>query len=98
MKWCSLLAVAVLTMAEAKNKAPTADEAVIVVGGGLAGLSASIEIVKAGGKLILIDSEPQLGGNSAKASSGESFPLCSEAKLFRYQRLQHGDAGQAGHP
>ena len=42
----------------------------IIVGGGLAGLSAAIEALKAGSKVIIVDSEKNLGGNSAKASSG----------------------------
>jgi len=45
-------------------------EPVLVVGGGLAGLCASIEAAKRGAKVIIIDKEGQLGGNSAKASSG----------------------------
>ncbi|PAV83747.1 hypothetical protein WR25_13316 [Diploscapter pachys] len=45
---------------------------VIIVGGGLAGLSATIEALEGGAKVILIDSEKSLGGNSAKASSGIS--------------------------
>lgn len=43
---------------------------VIVVGGGLAGLSAVLEALNAGAKVILVDKEANLGGNSAKASSG----------------------------
>lgn len=43
---------------------------VIVVGGGLAGLSASIEILRTGGSVIIIEKGERLGGNSAKASSG----------------------------
>eukprot|EP00761_Pharyngomonas_kirbyi_P007210 gb/GECH01007220.1/.p1 GENE.gb/GECH01007220.1/~~gb/GECH01007220.1/.p1 ORF type:complete len:546 (+),score=151.86 gb/GECH01007220.1/:1-1638(+) len=43
---------------------------VIVVGGGLAGLSATIESTRAGNSVILIDKEKRLGGNSGKASSG----------------------------
>ncbi|CAJ1431119.1 unnamed protein product [Effrenium voratum] len=43
---------------------------VIVVGGGLAGLCASIEAAKKGALVTIIDKEAQLGGNSVKASSG----------------------------
>ena len=43
---------------------------VVVVGGGLAGLSAAIESERAGCHVILVDKESGLGGNSAKASSG----------------------------
>jgi succinate dehydrogenase/fumarate reductase flavoprotein subunit len=43
---------------------------VIVVGGGLAGLSAAHTILERGGNVILIDKNPFLGGNSTKATSG----------------------------
>jgi flavocytochrome c len=42
----------------------------IVVGTGLAGLTAALEILDRGGKVVLIDKEPTVGGNSIKASSG----------------------------
>uniref|UniRef100_A0AC34EZI1 FAD-dependent oxidoreductase 2 FAD binding domain-containing protein n=1 Tax=Panagrolaimus sp. ES5 TaxID=591445 RepID=A0AC34EZI1_9BILA len=53
-----------------KTKAPKPDEPIIIVGGGLAGLSAALEALKADGTVILIDKSKDLGGNSAKASSG----------------------------
>ncbi|WKY00820.1 hypothetical protein Q1695_015109 [Nippostrongylus brasiliensis] len=59
-------------MADARRKAPSSDEAVIIVGGGLAGLSAAVEALERGAKVIIIDGEKNLGGNSAKASSGIS--------------------------
>jgi flavocytochrome c len=43
---------------------------IVVVGGGLAGLSATIEAYRAGAHVTLLEKEPRLGGNSAKASSG----------------------------
>ncbi|PWV11149.1 putative NADH-dependent fumarate reductase [Trypanosoma cruzi] len=43
---------------------------VIVVGGGLAGLSAAIEATACGAQVILLEKEPRVGGNSAKATSG----------------------------
>jgi succinate dehydrogenase/fumarate reductase flavoprotein subunit len=39
---------------------------VIVVGGGLAGLSAAHTIIQRGGNVILLDKNPFLGGNSTK--------------------------------
>ena len=42
----------------------------IVVGTGLAGLSATLNILDRGGKVLLIEKEHRLGGNSNKASSG----------------------------
>eukprot|EP01025_Chloroclados_australasicus_P054528 TRINITY_DN6466_c0_g2_i3.p1 TRINITY_DN6466_c0_g2~~TRINITY_DN6466_c0_g2_i3.p1 ORF type:complete len:456 (-),score=86.94 TRINITY_DN6466_c0_g2_i3:299-1666(-) len=45
----------------------------MVVGGGLAGMSAALEAGAVfNGKIIIIEKEKQLGGNSAKASSGVS--------------------------
>lgn len=43
---------------------------VIVVGGGLAGLSAAHTVLERGGKVILLDKNSFLGGNSTKATSG----------------------------
>jgi len=43
---------------------------VIVVGGGLAGLSAAHTVLERGGKVVIIDKNPFLGGNSTKATSG----------------------------
>jgi flavocytochrome c len=47
---------------------PMADA--IVVGSGLAGMAATLNILDRGGFVILIEKEPLLGGNSNKASSG----------------------------
>lgn len=44
------------------------------MGGGLAGLSAAIEALGRNSKVLIIDSEKNLGGNSAKASSGGLSP------------------------
>ncbi|KAJ3039763.1 hypothetical protein HDV00_011890 [Rhizophlyctis rosea] len=43
---------------------------VIVVGGGLAGLSAAHTVLERGGNVILLDKNGFLGGNSTKATSG----------------------------
>uniref|UniRef100_A0A8R1HIF4 FAD_binding_2 domain-containing protein n=1 Tax=Caenorhabditis japonica TaxID=281687 RepID=A0A8R1HIF4_CAEJA len=48
----------------------SAEPTVVVVGGGLAGLSASLQIISDGGRVILVEGEGNTGGNSAKASSG----------------------------
>lgn len=42
----------------------------IVIGSGLAGLSATLNILDRGGKVIVVEKEHRLGGNSNKASSG----------------------------
>ncbi len=44
--------------------------AVIVVGGGLAGLSACHTVLERGGNVLLLDKNAFLGGNSTKATSG----------------------------
>ena len=43
---------------------------VLIIGGGLAGLSAAIEAVSCGAHVILVEKTNNLGGNSAKATSG----------------------------
>eukprot|EP00931_Biecheleriopsis_adriatica_P099820 TRINITY_DN7458_c0_g1_i1.p1 TRINITY_DN7458_c0_g1~~TRINITY_DN7458_c0_g1_i1.p1 ORF type:complete len:1215 (-),score=298.27 TRINITY_DN7458_c0_g1_i1:144-3380(-) len=43
---------------------------VVVVGGGLAGISAAIEASNARAKVTIIEKEAEMGGNSAKATSG----------------------------
>jgi flavocytochrome c len=43
---------------------------VIVVGGGLAGLSAAHTVLEAGGRVVLLDKSAFMGGNSTKATSG----------------------------
>ena len=43
---------------------------VVIVGGGLAGLSCALEARNMGASVVLLEQESHLGGNSAKASSG----------------------------
>jgi flavocytochrome c len=45
-------------------------EQVIVVGGGLAGLSAAHTVIENGGRVVVIDKSAFMGGNSTKATSG----------------------------
>ncbi|KAI3331493.1 flavocytochrome c [Xylariaceae sp. AK1471] len=58
---------------------------VIIVGSGLAGLSAAHEALKAGAKVHMLDRAPKPGGNSIKASSGIS------AAGTRFQKAKLGD-------
>lgn len=50
----------------------SADQApdAIVIGSGLAGLAATLNVLDRGGRVVLVEKEHLLGGNSAKASSG----------------------------
>lgn len=57
----------IITMTEPEDKNSSH---VIVVGGGLAGLSAIIEASRHGASVTVIEKEKSLGGNSAKATSG----------------------------
>jgi len=43
---------------------------VIVVGGGLAGMSAAHTVLQAGGRVLVLDKSAFCGGNSTKATSG----------------------------
>ena len=43
---------------------------IIVVGGGLAGLSAAHTALERGSKVVVLDKNPFCGGNSTKATSG----------------------------
>eukprot|EP00808_Paulinella_micropora_P017111 g56316.t1 len=43
---------------------------VVIVGGGLSGLSAAHTVLQAGGRVVLLDKKAFLGGNSTKATSG----------------------------
>uniref|UniRef100_A0A5S6PMC3 fumarate reductase (NADH) n=1 Tax=Brugia malayi TaxID=6279 RepID=A0A5S6PMC3_BRUMA len=52
------------------TKLPEFTDPVIIVGGGLAGLSATLEAIHDGANVVLVEGEKDLGGNSQKASSG----------------------------
>ncbi|EPX72653.1 fumerate reductase [Schizosaccharomyces octosporus yFS286] len=72
----SLFAVLGLLFAKAafKNKASMSitnnNTQAIVIGGGLAGLSATNTILELGGNVLLLDKNTAFGGNSVKAASG----------------------------
>ncbi|ANZ73283.1 BA75_00230T0 [Komagataella pastoris] len=51
---------------------------IIVIGGGLAGVTAAIQSVNSGANVVLVEKEAKLGGNSMKASSGISGALTSQ--------------------
>ncbi|CAE8722930.1 unnamed protein product [Polarella glacialis] len=47
-------------------------EQVVVVGGGLAGMTATISVLESGGRVVLLDKASFCGGNSMKATAGIS--------------------------
>ena len=57
-------------LSQQQNHAKTEQPDAIIIGSGLAGLAAAINILDRNGTVILIDKEHRIGGNSAKASSG----------------------------
>ncbi|GMI06458.1 hypothetical protein TrVE_jg1428 [Triparma verrucosa] len=54
----------------ASSAQPAPEPDCIVVGTGLAGLSAALTVLDNGGTVTLVEKEARMGGNSAKASSG----------------------------
>merc|ERR1711977_520868 len=63
------------TNTNTKTKAEKMSTRVVVIGGGLAGLSAAHTIIENGGRVTLVDKMAFLGGNSTKATSGISGTL-----------------------
>lgn len=58
---------------------------VIVVGGGLAGLSAAHSVLERGGRVLVIDKKEFLGGNSVKATSGINGALTTTQQQLKIQ-------------
>ncbi|KAI0748047.1 FAD binding domain-containing protein [Daedaleopsis nitida] len=61
----------------------------IIVGGGLAGLSAAHTALENGATVILLDKKPSLGGNSVKASSGINGAGTEAQKLHNIEDSPH---------
>lgn len=73
----------------------------IVIGSGLAGMAATLSILDRGGRVIIIEKEHLLGGNSNKASSGINAYVEGEADadtldLFRNDTIR--SAGSSARP
>ena len=75
---------------------------VIVVGGGLAGLSAAIEAAHCGAAVTLLEKTSQAGGNSAKATSGingwgtepqSALHIEDSAQLFEQDTIRSAKGG-----
>jgi len=67
--------------------APPYRPQVIVIGAGLAGLSAALEALKAGAHVTVLEKNKSLGGNSAKATSGINAcntPAQAEQKVWHH--------------
>ncbi|KAG1438960.1 hypothetical protein G6F56_012458 [Rhizopus delemar] len=68
---------------------------VIVVGGGLAGLSAAIEAHEGNVRVILIEKESKIGGNSIKASSGINAMVSKEDRESFIQDTLESGGGES---
>ena len=68
----------------------------IIIGSGLAGLSAALTILDAGGRVLIVEKEASLGGNSMKASSGINSVMDptnpDDAQAFRHDTLASAGA------
>ena len=66
---------------------------VIVIGGGLAGLAASVALAQAGVKVVLLESRPRLGGRASSfedAATGgvdRQLPACRDGLLHQLPAL-----------
>ncbi|KRX61809.1 Cleavage and polyadenylation specificity factor subunit 2 [Trichinella sp. T9] len=73
---------------------------VIVVGSGLAGLSAALAAFNQGSRVTILEGEPNIGGNSAKATSGINGCNTSTQRVNGVQddaKLFFSDTMKAGH-
>jgi heterodisulfide reductase subunit A len=69
------MAVAYLRRAEPLSKIKAASErSVLVIGGGLAGLRAALDLAEAGIRVYLVERSPFLGGNAARLGALKVFP------------------------
>jgi len=75
---------------------------VVIVGGGLAGLSAAFEAADAGATVTILEKEERTGGNSAKATSGingwgtqtqAKLGIMDEERLFERDTFRSGKGG-----
>jgi heterodisulfide reductase subunit A len=83
-KACAIVASAVEKVARARPLAPSRvpiTKRALVIGGGVAGIRAALDIAATGHEVVLVEREPSLGGNMARLS--ETFPTldCSQCIL-----------------
>ena len=65
---------------------------VIVIGGGLAGLAASVALAQAGVKVALLESRPRLGGRASSfedAATGELIDNCQHVAMGCCTNFRH---------
>ena len=65
---------------------------VIVIGGGLAGLAASVALAQAGVKVVLLESRPRLGGRASSfedAATGELIDNCQHVAMGCCTNFRH---------
>jgi succinate dehydrogenase/fumarate reductase flavoprotein subunit len=79
---------------------------VIVVGGGLAGLSAAHTVLERGGRVLVLDKKNFPGGNSVKATSGINGALTNAqiklkipdtAEIFEDDTAKSANQGKPGY-
>jgi heterodisulfide reductase subunit A2 len=77
---------------ETRNRALATPYAVLVIGGGIAGIQAALDVANSGMKVILVERQPSIGGHMAQLS--ETFPTldCSQCILTpRTVEISHHD-------
>eukprot|EP00934_Nitzschia_sp_Nitz4_P001578 Nitzschia sp. Nitz4//scaffold484_size5321//2933//4569//NITZ4_009228-RA/size5321-processed-gene-0.3-mRNA-1//1//CDS//3329552886//1578//frame0 len=72
---------------------PRADA--VIVGSGLAGLTTALTVLDAGGRVVILEKEKSLGGNSMKASSGINICEENEADQASFRSDTLNSAGMA---
>jgi len=83
-KACSIVAATVERVKRARSLAPVevpVTKRALVIGGGVAGIRAALDMANAGYPVVLVERQPSLGGNMARLS--ETFPTldCSQCIL-----------------
>lgn len=95
-----LLSTLLLFVSMAEPKKPASERIVVIVGGGMAGLSAAIEASQGGASVVLIEGQKTTGGNSAKATSGINgcdTPAQRALNIKDGHDLFYSDTIRAGH-
>lgn len=72
----------------------------IIIGGGMAGLSTALTVLDAGGRVLIVEKNSHLGGNSIKASSGINAVIdtTNQDDAAAFIRDTMDSAGKGGDP